>query len=384
MDFDLGPAAENLREHLRDLIAEHLPSRFLGACTDDPNDLETTLRFAKLLADEKLLALAWPREHGGQDASVWEQTVLREEMWAHHEPRGAQYMGVNWVGPAIMRFGTQGQRRLHLPRIAGGEAIWCQGFSEPDAGSDLASLRTTAAKAANGWRVNGQKIWTSYAQMAHWCFLAARTGSPESRRHGVSIFLVPMDREGVSVRGIDSMLGPHHLNEVFFDDVPVGPDEILGPEDQGWNVIRSALAFERVGIARYARADRLLNAAWARLGSLTELPSGLRARYARAMVHNRVARLLAYEVTARQADDQVDGSDAAVARIAAVLGDQEVSDILVQAVTSGFFDSGDEADDTLHAAIEDYWRYSRAATVAAGAIDIQRTLAARAALGTQQ
>lgn len=380
MDFDLGPAAASLREHLRDLIAEHVPARFLGACTDDPSDLETTQRFAKLLADQKLLALAWPREYGGQDASVWEQAVLREEMWAHHEPRGPQYMGISWVGPAIMRFGTPGQRQLHLPQIAAGEAIWCQGFSEPDAGSDLASLRTTAARAADGWRVNGQKIWTSYAQMAQWCFLAARTGPPGSRRRGISIFLLPMDREGVSIRPIDSMLGPHHLNEVFLDDVPVRPDELLGAENQGWEVIRETLAFERVGIARYARADRLLQAAWARLGGLSALPSGLRARYARALVHNRVARLLAYEVVARQADDHVDDSDAAAARIAAVLGDQEISDLLVEAITSGFFDSGDEAGESLHAAIEDYWRYSRAATVAAGAIDIQRTIAARAVL----
>ena len=130
-------------------------------------------------------------------------------------------MGLNWIGPAIMRFGTESQQQLHLPRIAGGEAIWCQGFSEPDAGSDLASLRTVAQKADDGWRVTGQKIWTSYAQVAEWCFLAARTGTPESRRRGISIFLVPMDRPGIEVRPIRNLLGPYHLNEVFFDDVHV-------------------------------------------------------------------------------------------------------------------------------------------------------------------
>ena len=108
---------------------------------------------------------AWPgpSEFGGRDASPWEQTVVREEMWAHHEPRGAQYMGVNWVGPTIMRHGTPEQQRTHLPPIARGEVIWCQGFSEPDAGSDLASLRTAARRDGDGWRVTGQKIWTSYA-----------------------------------------------------------------------------------------------------------------------------------------------------------------------------------------------------------------------------
>ena len=118
-------------------------------------------------------------EFGGGDASVWEQTVVREEMWAHHEPRGAQYMGVNWVGPIIMRHGTEEQQRTHLPPIARGEVIWCQGFSEPEAGSDLASLRTAARRDGDGWLVSGQKIWTSYATMAQWCFLLARTSKGE-------------------------------------------------------------------------------------------------------------------------------------------------------------------------------------------------------------
>ena len=107
--------------------------------------------------------------------------MVREEMWAHHEPRGAQYMGVNWVGPTIMRHGTEEQQRKHLPPIARGEVIWCQGFSEPDAGSDLASLRTAARRDGDGWRVNGQKIWTSYATMAQWCFLLARTSKGRDR-----------------------------------------------------------------------------------------------------------------------------------------------------------------------------------------------------------
>ena len=123
-------------------MSEHVPPDFLGAFTDDPADLEIAQRFCRLLAERGLLCLAWPEEFGGRGASPWEQTVVREEMWAHHEPRGAQYMGVNWVGPAIMRHGTPEQQRQHLPPIARGEVIWCQGFSEPDAGSDLASLRT--------------------------------------------------------------------------------------------------------------------------------------------------------------------------------------------------------------------------------------------------
>ena len=141
-------------------------------------------QFCRPLAERNLLCLAWPEEFGGGGASVWEQTVVREEMWAHHEPRGAQYMGVNWVGPIIMRHGTDEQQRKHLPPIARGEVIWCQGFSEPEAGSDLASLRTTARRDGDGWLVSGQKIWTSYATMAQWCFLLARTSKRREEATG--------------------------------------------------------------------------------------------------------------------------------------------------------------------------------------------------------
>ena len=144
--------------------------------------------------------MAWPEEYGGRGASPWEQTAVREEMWAHHEPRGAQYMGVNWVGPAIMRHGTAEQQRQHLPPIAAGEVIWCQGFSEPDAGSDLASLQTAARRDGDGWRISGQKIWTSYATMAQWCFLLARTSRGEKKQQGITVFLVPMDAPGIEVR----------------------------------------------------------------------------------------------------------------------------------------------------------------------------------------
>src|SRR5690606_22591612 len=154
LNFDMGADAARLRGELRQLIAEHVPAGYLGAFTDDPADLEVAQQFCRTLAERNLLCLSWPSEYGGGDASVWEQTVVREEMWAHHEPRGAQYMGVNWVGPISMRHGTEEQQRTHLPPIARGEVIWCQGFSEPEAGSDLASLRTFARRAGDnptGW-----------------------------------------------------------------------------------------------------------------------------------------------------------------------------------------------------------------------------------------
>ena len=375
----MGERATALREELRRLVTEHLPADFLGAFTDDPADLAATQRFCHLLADRGLLCLAWPEEFGGGGGSAWEQTVVREEMWAHHEPRGAQYMGVNWVGPTIMRHGTPEQRRQHLPPIARGDVIWCQGFSEPEAGSDLASLRTTARPDGDGWRISGQKIWTSYATMAQWCFLLARTSKGAKKQQGLTIFLVPMSDPGIEVRPIRSLMGPHHLNEVFFDDVKVGPADVLGTVDGGWQVVQEVLAFERVGIARYARCERLLQAAPAALGDQWEtLPAELRARWARMLVHCRRARLLAYRVISMQSEGRVTPADSAAYRVAVTRLDQDSAEVLMEIVGAASLETADGRWFRLE--VEDHWRYSHASTVASGSIEMQRILLARALL----
>jgi alkylation response protein AidB-like acyl-CoA dehydrogenase len=379
MDYDLGTDAGDLRRRLRTLIRTHLPDDFMGAFTDDPADLAATQAFCKRLSTEGLLALAWPSEYGGAAASIWAQTVLREEMWAHHEPRGAQYMGLNWVGPAIMRHGTAAQKAQHLPAISAGDVIWCQGFSEPEAGTDLASLRTRATPDGAGWRVNGQKIWTSYAQMAQWCVLATCTDPTAHKSARLTLFLVPMDRPGITVRPVRSMLGPHHLNEVFFDDVHAGREEVLGEVGGGWAVMREALAFERVGIARYARCESLMERVRDELGPRwDDLPEAIRTRWARAAINLRMARLLAYRAVALQ-----DGHDAAAAasaaRIAATTCDQQVAELLVDVLGPAALDGGPDAP--LHGAVEDHWRYAQAATVASGTIEVQRMLVARQLLG---
>ncbi|GGV18210.1 acyl-CoA dehydrogenase [Actinomadura cremea] len=381
MDFTMGSAAAELRGVLRGLVAEHVPPGYLGAFTDDPADLETAQKFCRLLAERGLLCPAWPREYGGRDASHWEQTVVREEMWAHHEPRGAQYMGVNWVGPTIMRHGTAAQRRTHLPPIARGEVIWCQGFSEPDAGSDLASLRTAARRDGDDWVISGQKVWTSYATMAQWCFLLARTARRERRQQGLTIFLVPMDAPGVEVRPIDTLMGPHHLNEVFLDDVRVGGDALLGEVDEGWQVVQEVLSFERVGIARYARCERLLQTAPRVLGdAFDDLPAELRVRWARMLTHCRRARLLAYRVIALQQEGRVRPNDAAAYRIAVTRLDQESADVLAEIAEYAGPGADDDETARFRRAVEDHRKYSHASTVASGSIDVQRMLLARALL----
>ena len=380
LDFDMGPDAATLRARLRSLVNDHVPEGFMGAFTDDPADLEAAQRFCRTLAEQGMLCLAWPQEFGGRGASVWEQTVVREEMWAHHEPRGAQYMGVNWVGPTLMRYGTEDQQRTHLPPIAAGEVIWCQGFSEPEAGSDLASLRTTARRDGDGWLISGQKIWTSYATMAQWCFLLARTSKGEKKQQGLTIFLVPMSDPAIQVRPIRSMMGPHHLNEVFFDDLRVTEADVLGPVDGGWSIVQDVLSFERVGIARYARCERLLMLAPEALGERWEqVPEELRGRWTRMLVHCRRARLLAYRVVSLQSAGRIQPADAAGYRIAVTTLDQDSAEVLMEIIAT--VPREDDATAYYRAEVEDHWRYSQSATVASGSIEMQRILMSRALLG---
>ena len=377
MDFDLGDDVATMRADLRALIAEHVPEGFLGAFTNDPADLEVTQSFCRTLAERGLLCVAWPEEWGGRGASPWVQTAVREEMWAHHEPRGPQYMGVNWVGPIIMRHGTAEQQRQHLPPIARGEVIWCQGFSEPDSGSDLASVQTAARRDGEGWFVSGQKIWTSYATMAQWCFLLTRTAKGEKKQQGLTVFLVPMDDPAIEVRPIANMIGPHHLNEVFFNDVWVTPANVLGTVDEGWAIVQEVLAFERVGIARYARCERLLVRAPAVLADRWEgLPEELRGRWAESLTLCRRARLLAYRVVGTQESGRVRPGDVAAYRIAVTLLDQHSADVLAEII--GLAPPETAAARQFSRAVEDHWRYAQASTVASGSVEVQRILLARA------
>jgi alkylation response protein AidB-like acyl-CoA dehydrogenase len=275
-----------------------------------------------------------------------------------------------------MRYGTPEQQQRHLPAIAGGDEIWCQGFSEPDAGSDLASIQTTARRDGEGWYVNGQKIWTSYATMAQWCFLLTRTARREKKQQGLTIFLVPMDSPAIEVRPIASMVGPHHLNEVFINDLWVTDADLLGPVDEGWKVVQEVLAFERVGIARYARSDRLLLLAPSVLGDQwDDLPEELHARWMEALTLTRRARLLAYRVVGMQETGRVNPGDAAAYRIAVTRLDQQSADVLMDIVARASLD--DDAGRRFARAVEDHWRYAQASTVASGSIEVQRILLAR-------
>ncbi|MCU1592373.1 MAG: acyl-CoA dehydrogenase [Frankiales bacterium] len=238
------------REEVRTWLAERLEGEYAGVVgTGGPGreheHVEERQAWEQELGRGGWIGLGWPRDAGGRGAPLDEQVVFYEEYARAGGPGRINHLGEQLAGPTIAAFGTQQQKDRFLPGILNGTQIWCQGYSEPGAGSDLAAVRTTATLREDGWHVDGQKVWTSLAQYADWCFVIART-DPGSRRHrGLSYLLVPMDQPGVDVRPIVQITGTSEFNEVFFDDAVTDADNVVGEPGAGWRVAMGTLAFER-------------------------------------------------------------------------------------------------------------------------------------------
>jgi alkylation response protein AidB-like acyl-CoA dehydrogenase len=329
MDFAWTQEQAAFRSSVREFLSAQLPADWESRA-HGPGSAEQT-QFAKefctKLAKAGLLVPHWPKRWGGRDADAWTAFILAEEMWAVGEPRGGQYMNVNWIGPTLMRFGTTGQQERYIPPMARGETLWCQGFSEPEAGSDLGSLRTSAIRHGSNYRINGQKIWTSYAGAADTCYLLARTAPGKD---GVTIFLVPMNTSGITVRDIPSIIGQGDIHEVFFDDVEVPETARLGGEGEGWSIVRGALSLERTGIPRFALATRVLERAVALLTKADRLTSGVCVQAARARTACEVARLYSYRIVDQRCHGTPTGPEASAARVATVACERLVAEFVVE------------------------------------------------------
>jgi alkylation response protein AidB-like acyl-CoA dehydrogenase len=248
MDLNDSPEEAEFRTRARIWLKETLPA--LGG--PEPHRLEDKReywsRWQRLLFDAGFAGLSWPREFGGAGADAKIKAVFTEEFDRAGAPERLNIIGEDFAGPTIIAFGTADQQRRYLHPILTGDHLWCQLFSEPESGSDLASLRTTATKVDGGWRINGQKIWTSRAQLAAHAILLARTGGGP-RHRGITYLLLDMTAAGVRVRPLAHMLGEAEFNEVFLDDVFIPDADVVGDVDDGWRVAMGTLAFERVAIA---------------------------------------------------------------------------------------------------------------------------------------
>jgi len=372
VEFSWSQSDIQHREEVRRFLADFLPDDWEEISSHGPgSDAQAAFskRFCHELAEKGWLTQHWPSEFGGKDASPWRHCVIGEEMWAVGEPRGAQYMNVNWIGPAIMMYGSEEQKAYHLPRISSGQVLWCQGFSEPEAGSDLASLRTAARVDGDDYLINGSKIWTSYVQSAEFIILLVRT-DPDSRgRRGISVLLVPMDLPGIEVREIPSVVGERYFHEVFFSDVRVPRGALLGPENEGWDVVNYALQFERVGAARYARAaltlDRLAELADER-GLLDDPIIVDKLGEARTLCE--VARVLTYRVIDLRAQGSPPTADSQLARVASTRVDNAVGNLALEILGPEGLEYGSFADAN--------YRMAMTAGVAVGATEVQLNLVA--------
>jgi alkylation response protein AidB-like acyl-CoA dehydrogenase len=247
VDLELSPDEARFQSELRGWLKVHVPARGRGGPREDAD----AARVARLAAWQRRLhaagyvAIGWPPEYGGRAASLMEQTILGEELARARAPGLIGAMGIQMVGPTLMRWGSEQQKRRFLPRILEASDIWCQGYSEPGSGSDLASLRTHAVRDGDEFVVSGQKIWTSNAQIADWMFCLVRTNPAAPKHHGISYLLIDMSTPGIRVRPLVQMTGDAGFNEVFFDEVRVPVENLVGPLDEGWKVANTTLAHER-------------------------------------------------------------------------------------------------------------------------------------------
>jgi hypothetical protein len=253
VDFSYPAEVEQFRSELRDWLSANLTDELIAARRPSGHDdavFEKLRAWNRTMADAGWAAVSWPREYGGRGATVLEQLVYTEETTRARAPLPLNVIGMNNIAPAIMQYGTEIQKTTLLPRMMRADDIWCQGMSEPEAGSDLASLRTRAVRDGDDFVINGQKIWTSLGHRAQWCQLYVRT-DPEAPKHkGISCLIVDMRLPGIEVRPLVTLNGDTDFAEVFFRDVRVPADALLGPLNAGWQVATTTLSHERAGAAR--------------------------------------------------------------------------------------------------------------------------------------
>jgi alkylation response protein AidB-like acyl-CoA dehydrogenase len=249
MDFRDSPDEAAFRAEVRAWIADHLTGEFaaLGSAGGPADEAgwDVRIEWEKLLGRDRWVGLSWPTEYGGRGADVAQQIVFNEEYAKANAPARISFFGEGLFAPTLIQFGTDAQKRRFLPPIQAVDELWCQGFSEPNAGSDLANIQTRAVLDGDEWVVTGQKVWTTLAHRADWCFVVCRTDPDSTSHHGLSYLLVPMHQAGIEVRPLRQMTGSSEFNEVFFDGARTAKENVLGPVGEGWKVAMATLGFER-------------------------------------------------------------------------------------------------------------------------------------------
>ncbi len=400
LEMTLSPEDERFRQEVRDFLAAKFTPDLRERAWRQTGVFahgDLARRWHRTLYERGWIAPTWPRAFGGAEFSHIQQYLLSIECAEAGTP-ALPLFGLQMCGPVIMRYGTPEQQQRFLPRILSGEDYWCQGYSEPQAGSDLASLRCRAIRDGADYVVNGQKLWTTHAQFANWIFMLVRTGTEGAPQAGISFIVAPMDTPGITVRPILSMSGEHEVNEVFFDDVRVPAANLIGEENKGWSIAKFLLLNERGGSSAVAP----LKGAMARLRAMLTPDGGFAGALAMSGFRRRLAELeidmLAIEVSERIAvaavasgEARLDDSMASVQKLRVTEALQKITELAVEAIgphaivdqSRALFGDGVNATAASNAALTPVAHYlnMRACTIFGGSSEIQRNILARAALG---
>jgi len=321
--FDFTPEEKDFKRHLSSYLDDVLPTDWHGPADESlDDDWNLNQDIKKGLAERGWLVMSWPKEYGGSDSSPMMNTIFAEEM-AYRRAPGHDRFGTRMFGPTLMQFGTEEQRKKHLGSIARGEIQWCQGYSEPNSGSDLASLQTRAIEDGEDFLVTGAKIWTSLAHRADMMFMLVRTDTEAAPHKGISLIMVDMKSPGVEVLTIVNMAGVHSFNQVVLDNVRVPKSNLVGDLNDGWRAGMTVLNFERSGIdyAAWARAalEEMVDYVNSDEALVTSVKTDPTVRIKLAELHMEVeaARLMCYDVSYRQGKGEVPSSEASMSKVAA-------------------------------------------------------------------
>ncbi len=319
MDLGWSPEEQAFRAEVRAWLAGNVPAEPLPS-GDTREGFARHLEWERRLFDARWAVVSWPEEYGGRDASLWEWLIFEEEYHRAGAPQRVTQNGIFLLAPTIFEFGTAEQQDRFLPRMASGEESWCQGWSEPDAGSDLAAIRSTATRddGSGGWRLNGQKTWTTRGAFCTHLFGLFRSDPDAERHRGLTYFLVPLDTPGVAVRGFGRLDGDEGFAEVFFDDVLVTDDLVLGGVDQGWNVAMATTGSERGLTLRspgrfMATAERLI--ALYRERGADAVDGSLRGRVAQAYIDAEAYRLQTLRTVTRVTAGDPPGAESSLTKV---------------------------------------------------------------------
>ena len=384
MDFTFTPEQEAFRQEIRTFLRECLPDDRPG--WNGENDFEFARTFLQQLAPKRWIAPVWPEEYGGLGLGLWEQVIFNEEMSYRGAP-SANLSAVGYLGPTIMMFGTEEQKRQHLPGITSGEVFWCQGYSEPEAGSDLASLQTRAVADGDDFIISGQKIWTSQAHYSDWMFLLARTDQDAPKHKGISYFLLDMKSPGITVRPLINMGNQAGFNEVFFDNVRVPRSGLLGELNRGWYMATTTLDMERSSVAGSSGSRRSLEELTAFAeetkvngGRLQDLPL-VRNKLADLWIELSISKFLSYRVVTLQERGLVPNHEASIVKVF----NSEYGQRLARAGLHILGLYGQLRPESPYARLrgrfERWYLISAATTIAAGTSEIQRNIIATRGLG---